>query len=88
MKIPKIAKALPKYSLDTVFKFGKHEGNTVKTVIATDVSYITWCLEFVDNFKLDNEAYKTYSEAVENYFPENYPESYDLMDWSDFQDSL
>ena len=55
-------------TLNTVFNFGKHKGNTVESVIVDDPSYINWCLENVDKFSLDEDCQTLFS----------------MQDWDDY----
>lgn len=43
-------------SLSDVLDFGKHEGEDVDSVIRSYPYYIQWCVETINNFKLDEEA--------------------------------
>lgn len=45
-----------KYNLNTVFKFGKYKGKTLKQVIDEDINYVVWCLSDINEFRLDNDA--------------------------------
>jgi hypothetical protein len=47
------------------FPWGKHQGETLMSVIVGDVSYITWCIENVKGFVLENEAYEAYEKFAE-----------------------
>lgn len=42
--------------LNTRLCFGKHEGKLISTVIREDPQYILWCLENIDDFRLDWKA--------------------------------
>lgn len=58
MKIP--------YSKTDILPFGKHKDETVFSVIVHNVSYITWCIENISGFELDNDAYEFYETFLEN----------------------
>lgn len=45
---------------DDVFPWGKHKGQTLMSVIIHDVRYVSWCIENVSGFVLDNDAYESY----------------------------
>jgi hypothetical protein len=45
-----------KFDLNTVFKFGKYKGKTLKQVIDEDINYVVWCLSDINEFRLDNDA--------------------------------
>ena len=49
-----------KYGLDTELKFGKYAGMEIWEVLNTDWTYIKWCLENINDFQLDNEAFESY----------------------------
>lgn len=62
-----------KYSLDTIFNFGKYvkdqdlrnkDGSikTLREIIDIDPNYIDWCISNIDSFDIDQEA--------DNYFQE------------------
>lgn len=53
------------YQLDTVFKFGKHKGETIERVITYDANYIQWCKDEVENFELDVKAHQLWDVAME-----------------------
>lgn len=44
------------YGLNSVLEFGKYKGQTIKQVLEQNVDYITWCLENINHFALDEEA--------------------------------
>lgn len=41
---------------DRKFHFGKHKGEEIKYVILTDIGYITWCLNNISAFLLNDAA--------------------------------
>ena len=63
----------PPWHLDKRFPFGQYgpngnmasdtKGDPLWLVIDTDPGYIDWCIENVDGFELDNEAYERYQKA-------------------------
>jgi len=42
--------------LYNVFAFGKFEGSTLDEVMDEEPSYIRWCMDYVDNFEISDEA--------------------------------
>ena len=42
--------------LDDEFTFGKHKGETLEEVIDSAPSYVFWCLENIDTFRITEEA--------------------------------
>ena len=54
-------------SLNSKFDFGKHKGKNVAEIIENEPTYIKWCIENIDNFELDNEAYEEYECAIEDW---------------------
>lgn len=52
--------AINPFNLDHEFASGKYKGHTVQEVIEIDRSYITWCMENLKGWELDNEAYEYY----------------------------
>lgn len=53
--------------LEDNFDFGKYKGKSVEAVINEDVKYIEWCIDNVDGFELDNEAYEDYEDKLDYY---------------------
>jgi len=45
-------------SWDSIFKFGRHAGKTVKQVYDVDPRYLLWCYENVSSFIPDEELEK------------------------------
>ena len=41
-------------SAEAVFKFGKHRGETIQSVLDNDIDYIGWCLDRGIEFIVDN----------------------------------
>lgn len=62
------------YSLDDEFKFGKHQGITLKDVLESYPGYLVWCLENLSHLKMS-------SDLIED-IRENYPDfsGNDLLD--------
>ena len=48
-----------------VFPWGKHKGESLISVIVADVHYVTWCIENVAGFVLDNDTYEAYESFNE-----------------------
>ena len=40
------------YSFDSVFSFGRHQGQTVAEVLAENPGYLNFCLQVLDHFAL------------------------------------
>lgn len=53
------------YDLDTVFSFGRHQGQTVADVLAENPGYLNFCLQVLDHFALR----RTDLEAWQQQFP-------------------
>jgi hypothetical protein len=51
--------------LDTTMTFGQYEGDAVEDVIDKDAQYITWCIDTMNDFELDDEAYAYYQKVLE-----------------------
>ena len=45
------------YSLNDELPFGKHKGELVEDVVYLDPEYLDWCVENVEGFELDDEAF-------------------------------
>jgi hypothetical protein len=50
------------------FRWGEHAGETLLHVMMFNVSYITWCIDNVSSFEMDNEAYEMYEKYAEQPF--------------------
>lgn len=47
--------------LNDIFYFGKHKGQTLKAVMATNGSYVIWCLQNIPNFTIEpQELYEKF----------------------------
>jgi hypothetical protein len=54
------------YDLDTTLLFGKkHHGEAIEDIIDNDVQFITWCIDTIEGFELDNEAFEYYQKILE-----------------------
>ena len=49
---------------DRKFHFGKHKGEEIKYVILTDIGYITWCLNNISAFLLNDEEWEVYDSIA------------------------
>ena len=49
----------PTLNLKGKLNFGKHKGKTIDEILHEDPTYIRWCLENIDWFKLSEEDEKT-----------------------------
>lgn len=52
------------YSLDDKLEFGKHKNKTIQHVIDVEYSYITWCLNNIPDFGLDQIALKELESVI------------------------
>lgn len=50
--------------LDDLIQFGKWAGQTLRTVIERDPSYVQWALREVNNFYISEEAQQLLDEAL------------------------
>ena len=57
--------AMKFYTLDTVFSFGRHQGQTVAEVLVENPGYLNFCLQVLDHFCL----YRADVEAWQEEFP-------------------
>lgn len=48
---------------DDRLRFGRHRGEELWAVIREDPAYVAWCIENVEGFELDNEAWALYQAA-------------------------
>ena len=53
------------YTLNTVFSFGRHQGQTVAEVLVENPGYLNFCLQVLDHFGL----YRADVEAWQEEFP-------------------
>lgn len=53
------------YTLDTIFSFGRHQGQTVAEVLVENPGYLNFCLQVLDHFAL----YRADVEAWQQEFP-------------------
>ena len=53
------------YTLDTIFSFGRHQGQTVAEVLVENPGYLNFCLQVLDHFGL----YRSDVEAWQEEFP-------------------
>ena len=51
---------------DDVLDFGKHNGEQVYYVIYYHPKYIRWCLETIEEFHLDDEAFSMLENSLFN----------------------
>ncbi len=54
-------------NLKSKLNFGKHKGKTIDEVLEEDPTYIRWCLENIDWFKLSEEDEKEVSEWTDSW---------------------
>jgi len=53
------------YTCDTVLKFGKHKGKTVKEIMKSlNASYLVWCKNNIESFILDESIRKDIEEQA------------------------
>lgn len=55
------------YYLSSVLLFGKYKGKTINWVLEKDCSYLRWCLDEVEGFKLTKRAMDKLQPALEEY---------------------
>lgn len=53
------------YSKSNTLPFGKHKGESIRSVIVHDAKYLEWCIENIEGFELDDEAYKMYETFLQ-----------------------
>lgn len=56
------------FYLETVFTFGKYEGDTVEEIAAFDPSYIEWCIIELDGFYIDEGLIQKLTSTYENFW--------------------
>lgn len=54
-----------KFGRHSRMPFGKHKGKTIIAILVEDVRYITWALENVAGFVLDDDAQAAYEAFKE-----------------------
>lgn len=54
------------YDLDTVFDFGKHEGEALLDVIEKDPAYVSWLLDNVSDFSMCIMAENLYRSRADD----------------------
>lgn len=54
------------FRLESIIGFGKYQGHKLEDIIKDKTAYITWCLENIPDFELNDEAYKLYEEYLNN----------------------
>lgn len=52
------------YELSDILTFGKYKDMSIENVIVFDSQYITWCLDNVEGFNLDEQAMKYYKNIL------------------------
>jgi hypothetical protein len=52
------------YTLESIFNFGKHKGQTLQDVFNLQPSYINWCSINVDNFVISTEVMEELKDIV------------------------
>ena len=57
-------KSMINFSLQDTMPFGKHKGNSIKTIIENDQKYMFWAI-YTANFKLDDNAKKYLEELYD-----------------------
>ena len=58
-------------TLDDLMNFGRYDGVKVKDLINSYPRYIFWCIENVDWFWLDKEAYKVWRQRMREVLEED-----------------
>lgn len=64
MELGQLREEPKQYSLDSELPFGKYKGSTIEMVIYDDPKYLTWCIENIRDFVLNDEAYVLYSQEL------------------------
>ena len=64
-----------KMNFDTVLNFGKYKGDTIREVYERDASYLQWCLENIERFKLSDKETVLIEEKAE------------MEEWDRFEDN-
>lgn len=65
MEPKKVAlKKYPPKGFDYVLRFGKHQGETILEVLKSTPDYLWWCIDNVDGFELENEAYEKLCQTL------------------------
>lgn len=72
------------YDLDTVFDFGKHEGEPLLQVIEKDPTYIAWLLDNVSDFSMCIMAENLYNVKADDQEEEEMERNEQL--WGDTAD--
>ena len=65
-----------KMNFDTVLNFGKYKGETVEEVYQKDASYLQWCLENIERFKLSEKETQLIVEKAEMEQWDNFDNDY------------
>ena len=68
------------YRLNSLLSFGKHKGETIKTVIANDPTYLDWAIGEIQGFELDGDA----EEALDKALDELESDLFDYPVWGEF----
>lgn len=73
-------------TLSFVFPFGIHKGKTIKELLDKfeDYDYVVWCIDNVQGFKLDDEAFKYAKEKLKEHVARA-RESGELDDYTDWK---
>ncbi len=70
------------FKLDTRLSFGKYRGCTVQEIINDkDPNYLYWCMNNIEWFELDDEAYEMLDKIVNPDYLTDYSwhEAFDLL---------
>ena len=79
---PLISKTM--YKINTKLPFGKYKNSTIFEVLTEEPTYIKWCLENIEGFKLEPEVHEVYIISLNNDPNDNY--RWDFLDMYDFMD--
>lgn len=55
------------FYIDTVFSFGKYEGDSIEEIAEFDPSYIEWCITELKNFYIDEDTLQKLESTYEHF---------------------
>ena len=68
------------YTLDTVFSFGQHQGETVAQVLATAPGYLNFCMQALDHFALRRAEAETWQTQYPAFGQQFTPQAWERLD--------
>lgn len=74
----KVTRKKKVFELSDTFTFGKYKDTdlTLADVINDNIGYITWCIEEVEFFEMDNEAFEYYEDCITRLVPDKKKEGF------------